>query len=279
MSPVLQVNLADLAERAPKASLMTIGSLGAAALLGWGLAGAIWAAVAPIGGLGTPLAASPAQSAGADTSILARFDPFFRTEPEAEGFDVASLGLTLHAIRKEASGVGSAAIIGSAQSGQRSYQEGDQVAPGIVLKQVGADFVLLSRGGASVRLGFSALGGVLAPAPSPVPEAAAQAEAASAPAPGGAAISAADVSALTKALSIAPRRDGSTITGYRVSVLQNTPLVQRSGLQDGDVIVQVGDVTAADGELVDELVDTLKAGQPLTVRVERGGAVQTLTLR
>ena len=71
---------------------------------------------------------------------------------EAAGGNVTSLSLKLYGIQlNEASGSGSA-IIAGADGVQMSYALGDEIVPGVKLKAVFFDHVLLDRGGAEESL-------------------------------------------------------------------------------------------------------------------------------
>src|SRR5690606_17112293 len=113
-----------------------------------------------------------------DLSILSRFDAFFRnggggaqTSPSDGG------GLTLFGVRADGAGGGSA-IIGLSDGRQVSVGAGEELEPGLTLTSVAPDHVMLSRGGAPLRLESpDRASGVAPPAP-----AAARPPAASAPA-------------------------------------------------------------------------------------------------
>lgn len=97
------------------------------------------------------MAAEPA-AAGPDTAVLGSFDPFRRSSDTATQTAASSLGLTLIGIRVDTvSGRGSA-IIATQDGTQSSYGVGEVVVPGVLLKSVGFDEVVLESGGASESL-------------------------------------------------------------------------------------------------------------------------------
>jgi general secretion pathway protein C len=85
---------------------------------------------------------------------LSSFDPFF-TAAAVSGAPIASAGLTLHGLRQDRRTGGGSAIVSQSDGAQRSFATGEEIAPGIVLKQVGSDHVTIVRNGMEERLGFS----------------------------------------------------------------------------------------------------------------------------
>lgn len=117
--------------------------------------------------------------------VAADFDPFFRN---GVGDSAAAAGqggehaLTLFGVR--AGGGQGGAILAGPDGVQRSYRVGDEVAPGVVLRSVGFDHVILARGGVSSRLDFPPSAATYVPPPAPPPaQAARPAPAQTAPAP------------------------------------------------------------------------------------------------
>lgn len=107
-----------------------------------------WALVTPLGPAGAP-ATLPAQpNAAAREAMLRAYDPFFPA-PAAEGgmIAVTPLALRLHGVRvNEGSGQGSAIIAGP-DGVQTSYAVGEAVQPGVILKAVSFDHVVIDRNG------------------------------------------------------------------------------------------------------------------------------------
>ncbi|MBX3479194.1 MAG: type II secretion pathway protein C [Caulobacter sp.] len=107
----------------------------------------IWVLAAPA----LPPPPSTVLMAEGDTSILTRFNPFVGADGAAAA--TSGDGLRLYGVRASGAGAGSA-IIGTADGRQASYLVGETVAPGVVLKSVEADHVVLMRGGVPSSLTF-----------------------------------------------------------------------------------------------------------------------------
>jgi len=230
-----------------------------------------WAVVTPLGPFGAPAAAPAPARPHADLSILARFDPFFRVSgaaaaPGASGGEAGQL--VLHGVRAAGGGQGSAIL--SIGGTQRSVTVGEEVEPDVVLAAVGADHVILSRGGARRRLGF----------PTPQPGAAAAAPAA-ALAPAEAQPSSGptvDPRRLLAQTTLVPRvRDGRA-AGYTVYPKGGSDVLRQAGLQQGDVLLAIDGVTLTP-ERVSQLQDELAGASGAEIRFERGGQVMTTRIR
>lgn len=117
------------------------------------LARLVWTVATPVGPLGQwrpeqPAAMGPAARA----ALFARFDPFFRSGAGTGPVAVTSLALKLYGIRlNEASGLGSA-IIATPDGVQSSIAVGGEITPGVKLKGVAIDHVIIDRGGAEETL-------------------------------------------------------------------------------------------------------------------------------
>ena len=116
--------------------------------LAWQAAVLIWILLAPQ----TPPSAGPVLSQADGLSILSRFDPFFRSAPEAMS-EATAQAFRLYGVRAGGGGAGSA-IIGGPDGLQVSFAVGDEVAPGVRLESVAEDHVVLARGGARTSLFF-----------------------------------------------------------------------------------------------------------------------------
>lgn len=120
------------------------------------LARLVWALATPVGLFGDWRARQPViVGADARRALFAGFDPFFRAESPGQGSETAqvtSLALQLFGTRmNEGSGQGSAIIAGS-DGVQASYAVGEEIAPGVRLKAVGFDHVVIERGGVEEKL-------------------------------------------------------------------------------------------------------------------------------
>lgn len=84
-------------------------------------------------------------------TLLTSFDPFF-TATAGAAAPVEAADLTLHGFRQDRRTGGGSAIISLSAGAQRSFGIGEVIAPGIVLKEVGPDHVLIIRAGVDERL-------------------------------------------------------------------------------------------------------------------------------
>jgi general secretion pathway protein C len=107
----------------------------------------VWALVTPVG----PVGYAPIPGIAAVASALSP-DPFFGATQENGGAAVTSLPLKLFGVRvDEAVGRGSA-IIATPDGVQSSFGVGEAILPGVVLKAVARDNVVIARNGADERL-------------------------------------------------------------------------------------------------------------------------------
>jgi hypothetical protein len=86
-------------------------------------------------------------------TLLTSFDPFFTAVVDSAA-PIAATDLTLHGFRQNRETGGGSAIISQSDGAQRSFGIGEEIAPGIVLKEVSSDHVTISRHGSDERLVF-----------------------------------------------------------------------------------------------------------------------------
>ncbi|WP_426020065.1 type II secretion system protein N [Brevundimonas sp. DWR2-3-1b1] len=236
----------------------------------------VWIVVDPKAPSMAPLAQAPIKPA--DLNVFQRFDAFFRTGGLSSLADVTNADtaqLRLFGVRSGGAGDGSA-IIGLADGRQVSVDVGEEVEPGLVLKEVGQDYVTLARGLSVSRLVFSEVP-VGAPPPPPPPPGeqvvgpAAPASAPSAPA------AAVDPSRLMAQASLRPRMQGMAIKGFTVS--GSGDQLAAAGLQAGDVILSVNGNELTGLDRIAALRGQLANSANAEVRFERAGQVQTTTIR
>lgn len=119
----------------------------------------------------TPLDGPPEQAARPPqlqpAMLLASFDPFF-TAAGAPA-PIAATDLMLHGLRQDRHTGGGSAIISQSDGAQRSFGTGEEIVPGIVLKQVGSDHAIIVRHGLDERLAFKEFASTGAAATPPVP--------------------------------------------------------------------------------------------------------------
>jgi len=108
----------------------------------------VWLLLGP----GLPPPRAPSAAPQSDLTVLTRFNPF-AGQGAAAGPAATGDGLRLYGVRAGGDGQGSA-IIGTPDGKQTSYAVGETIAPGVTLRSVQSDHVVLSRGGAPSRLFF-----------------------------------------------------------------------------------------------------------------------------
>ena len=221
------------------------------------------AAVASAGAPGRP----------ADRSVFQRFDAFFRTGGESSLSEATAAGssqMRLYGLRADGAGGGSA-IIGLADGRQVSVGVGEAVEPGLVLRSVGPDHVVLARGGSLSRLIFSdaPMGVAAPPPPPPGPQT-------MGPTPalvGGPSV---DPARLMAQAGLRPRMRGLRIDGFTVS--GDGAALRAAGLRSGDVILAVNGQPLDSLERIAALRGELANSSSAELRFERDGAVQTSTI-
>lgn len=214
-----------------------------------------WTVVTPVGPVGKWYGARPlAALAGAPG-----FDPFFRLSGgSAAQATVTSLALKLFGTRTDYSTGRGSAIIATPDGVQSSYAIGDEIVPGVKLKQVAVDFIVLDRGGTSEQLFLDQ--SIAAPVASPT----------GAPALPGALPSA---QAIQDLIAIAPRMDGARVTGLTLSPKGDAAAFRAAGLEPGDVLI------AVDGRPVQNITDfgsLPQGGSGPVLQVERAGRTITV---
>lgn len=252
-----------VADRIPHGAIFAGLELLILAALALAVARLIWTVATPVGPFGN-WAPVPREQSTLDLASLGDVDPFFRNAGSDAGPAVSTLGLTLLGTRVDTvSGRGSAIIAGE-DGKQSSYGIGETVVPGVVLKSVAFDAVVLDRSGVSESLFLdqSAGGSPVTPAPQSraTPPAAAL--------PGTRPRLAADV-------LVTPRLRGSTITGYVLNPKGSGAAFAAAGLQAGDVLISIDDRPVAELGDPSSLARRLDAGG-VVVGLERGASVVKL---
>jgi len=234
-----------------------------------------WVLVSPPGVFGDWRAFEPAvPGAQARAVIFSSFDPFYRQAPAAGDAvqQVTSLPFKLYGIRiNEGSGQGTA-IIADETGKQSSFATGQEIAPGITLKAVSYDHVLLSRNGADEMLYIDQSGSApLANPTVPAPPAG----------PGNVAPVSGDVpspQALAGAISLTPRMENGAITGVVIAPQGNGDAFARAGFHPGDVVEQVNGSPVRSAQDIAALRSAIRPGARLTLMVVRGSATVPLAL-
>jgi general secretion pathway protein C len=234
--------------------------------LGISLAALMWTVVTPKGAMAAP----PASTSSVEDSLadivtrLSRIeDPFVRggmTQAMAAG---EASGFVLHAARAWDDGQGTAIL--SASGGQQgAYAIGEEITPGVTLALVAHDHVEVDVGGRRMRVSFP---DAMAPA---------MQMALSLPADYSAAAKASAIPSLS-GLPLQPvSRDGAQ-AGLEVMPQADSRMLAATGLKPGDILLSVNGVSAATAN-PDSYRQQLLSGQPVDIRFERGGHVQSIRL-
>lgn len=207
------------------------------------LARLVWAAVTPAGPLGE------VRSAQASVQPVAGFDPFFRMTAQPGSMVVTSLALKLFGVRVDEAIGGGSAIIETPDGVQSSFGVGDEVMPGVTLKQVAFDSVTIDRSGVAEQLFLDQ--SIAAPV---------------------AKTSAAAPSTLPDAL----KAEGQGAKAGGITIKPGGPgdMMLQAGLLPGDV------VTAVNGQPVNSIemvTSQLSKGGSVSLQVERAGRTISLT--
>lgn len=254
----------------------TLLELALLALIALQCARLIWTATTPVGPLGDWRETGRDLNA-VSTGVLGGFDPFFRLSGAGGPVTVTSLNLKLFGIRQDqASGQGSAIIAGS-DSQQRSIAVGEEIEPGVTLKAVGFDSVTISRGGADEQLFMDqseAPATVTPPGappsaapPPPVVQPTTAVEPGSRPVP--------PSKLYPNEVSMAPRMNGTQLTGVTVRPQGNDDGFRALGLAPGDVVVAVNGRRIKSMDQARDMATQLASARAV-VQVERGGQMVTL---
>lgn len=261
-------------QRLPRYSLLSVAELLLMALLAVQCARLVWAIVTPIGPVGDWRPASGPDTARGRVMLTSGFDPFFRLNAGGTA-TVTSLSLKLFGVRvDEATGRGSAIIAGP-DNIQTSYAVGEEIQPGVTLKSVAYDSVIISRGGAEETLYLDQSGAAPIAAPVAPPP---QTNATLLSAPGGQTQAPGTVrlSELQSNVTLAPRQAGGRVTGL---IPRGDPaFLQRLGLRTGDVVVQVAGKPVGSVEDLQRAAAALAGGGNLSVAVERGAQIVPIAI-
>lgn len=265
-----------LFRRLPLNIAYSVLELALMALLAVQAARLVWAIVTPVGPLGE-WRLPPAGVGASAPELLSRFDPFFRLGgggEQAAPVAVTALQLTLFGTRiNEASGRGSA-IIAGADGVQASFAVGEEVAPGVTLKAVYFDHVTLSRGGRDEDLFLDQSGGDAgapdAAAPATTNDAAQNTTQTAA--------QGVTLARLRAEIGFIPRIDGGRVTGLVVRPQGSGQVFRQVGLQNGDVVTQIGGRPVTGASDIDNLAAQYAKGGNIPLSVERGAEVLPIVI-
>lgn len=256
--------------RLPRGDMLTWLELVLLALIAVQLARIVWTVMTPVGPFGDwrpRQAAIP--SAEARKALFSGFDPFFRTVSPGEAQAVTGLNLVLFGTRlNEGSGSGSA-IIATPDGMQASYAPGDDILPGVKLKSVAFDHVIIDRGGAEETLYLDQSG--MAPIAAPEGESAF-------PSPDIRGSGGLTPENVRSDIGFVPRTEGGRVTGIAVSPAGTGDAFQIAGFKPGDVIVQVNGRAISSTADIQTLTGQLAPGSRISLQVERGANVVPLAM-
>jgi general secretion pathway protein C len=248
--------------------LATIGDV----VLILGVAGAsvalFWALFKPLGPVGRWQAVRGVPVI-ADPNLLTRFDPFFRVSRSGPAA-VTSLALKLFGIRvDQAMGRGSA-IIATPDGVQTSYAVGDEIVPGVKLKSVAFDHIVLERGGVEEHLFLDqSVAAPLAGAPG----------SAAPTSPPGASAPSAQITpqALAEGIAFAPRTDKVGAAGLVVAPKGSGTLFAQTGLVQGDIVTQINGQPVRSASDIADAVVRVPPGGRLNFMIERNGTTMNVS--
>lgn len=274
--------------------------LGAVAV--WLLARLVWLLLA---GAPPPIAtssATPAGSAAAPAPSIAKwhlFGTLDRMRPDGRLAPATTLALTLRGTLADADPQSGVAVIGDGEGGERAWRAGSEIAPGVRLKAVYPEHVVLLHDGAEETLRLPRETRLAPAAPVPVtpttvrsgggrpafpadPAAAAPAAAFTPPQMAHGAVDWQQAMDQLKggadlARHLQPVRQDGKIVGMQLTGV-DPALLARYGLQAGDVVTAVNGVTVGSSMPSPQLLASLQGGGAVRARILRNGQPIELTL-
>lgn len=254
--------------RVPRGDLLTWVELALLALIAVQLARIVWTVLTPVGPFGDwrpRQAAVP--SAEVRKALFMGFDPFFRVAAPGGSAEqvVTSLDLKLFGTRINEGSGGGSAIIATPDDMQGSFVPGDEILPGVSLKSVAFDHVVIDRGGREETLFLDQSGA----ASLATPDASANTPATAPASPGGELTP----DNVRREISFAPRTEEGRVTGIVVSPSGDGQAFRTAGFRSGDIIVQVNGRAVSSAGDIQTLIGQLTPGSRLSFQVERGAAV------
>lgn len=263
----------------PLTRVYTVIELALMALLAWQGARLVWTLVTPV----DPVGAWRLPAAGAGTpasDMLHGFDPFFRldasTTSQAQADVVTALQLTLFGTRLDAATGRGGAIIAGPDGEQKSYAVGEEVQPGVTLKQVSFDHVTLARNGAEESLYLDQSARPSEPAAA-APDTAPPPGTAGAPAPDAGATGV-TLGQVRSDVGFIPRIDSGRVTGLVVRPQGSGTIFRKIGLKEGDIVTQIGGRPVTGPGDIEALSGQFAKGGNISITVERGAEVLPLVI-
>lgn len=268
----------------PLTRVYTVVELLLLALLAWQGARLVWTLVTPVDPVGSWRLPAPGAGTGAG-DMLHGFDPFFRldaTAPaQAQADVVTALQLTLFGTRLDETTGRGGAIIAGPDGEQKSYAVGEEVQPGVKLKQVSFDHVTLERSGREETLYLDqsarptdSSGAAASPAPALPPGVIRP----GGPSPADASGTAVTLAQVRSDVGFIPRIDGGRVTGLVVRPQGSGGTFRKIGLKEGDIVTQIGGRPVTGPGDIEALSGQFAKGGNISITVERGAEVLPLII-
>ncbi|MEM7493220.1 MAG: type II secretion system protein N [Pseudomonadota bacterium] len=249
----------------------------------------IWLAVSPQDAVAAyterplpTMATEGVQRIEADVSLLVRSNPFEGTGSVAEiEEDVVETQLNLRLIGLRADtgpSAGTATII-LPNNQQQKFAEGEEILPGVLLRRVASDRVILSRNGVDEVLRLNNRSGRLSVIGNieTVEDAEPRLERrAQQPPPAPATVQISGPEALLSAISLREARSNGRVLGYRIEPIGSLSRLQDLGFQAGDILVRVNGQSVVDQDFA-EVFDTIGSYSEALLDIDRSGrAIQVI---
>jgi general secretion pathway protein C len=246
----------------------TVLEVALVAVLGVQAARLAWVFFAPVTPPRALTVATPAP-VRTDGGILQQFNPFEGETTALQGGPADTSGYRLFGVRR-GGGLPASAIIGAPGMAQQSFAEGDEIAPGVVLRSVEADHVVIERAGAQSRIELERTAAGAGRASGP------PAGSYTAPPPNVPPAAGVDPAAFLAGAGLQPKMVDGQVEGYTL-VSRGSGTMERLGLRSGDVLVSVnGDRISP--EMYSRLAEELAAEPNVELTVQRGAQTMTIKL-
>lgn len=271
-----------------------------AAVALWLLARVVWLLLAEPPTVADTAAGTAVSPSAAPVSIAKWhiFGTLDQVRPDGRIAPATTLALTLRGTLADADPRAGVAVIGDGQGGERAWRAGSEIAPGVRLQAVHADYVVLLHDGAEETLRLPretqlAPAEVVRPTPAtvrsgerrPAFPADPPAAAAAAFTPPQMAHGAVDWQQAMNQLKgsadlaghLQPVRENGRVVGVQVSGI-DPALLARYGLQPGDVVTAINGVAVGSATPTPQLLASLQSGGSVRARVLRNGQPVELNL-
>ena len=253
-------------------------------LLGVFLGRLAWTVISPEHGLRpvtpAPLIQSrsfnPSGLTGVDKTLLSALNPFVETDivvsaPQMDDVPETSLNLTLKGIRAVTGGGLAAATIVTPDNRQGLYAEGDEILDGVVLSRILSDRIILDKNGRFESLFREGRDGALnvIAGDGPTVQQVTDREVVEP--------SVFRVRSFQSLLSAGRIERATSPAGWRFRALGDPSGLEAAGIYDGDYIVSVAGIPAAELDY-DRLSDVILSANRINMAVRRGTQTVELTI-